>query len=289
MKRLFAAFIAFASLAAFIAHGQSADDKALMEKLYPIILEVESSSMVNAVPGSLNPANDIGMGPPVFGFFKGNLSRLNGPPEHEHHWTFGCWAESPRFAVDPCTNMPIGLHRARWIHNREVLEVIAYDADGNSTLRYLDVSIDPKSPPPPNDPIESLPASVGLFGIEANKDQYANLVHVYGSSLLRLPAGALPAHSDCRFTATFPNRVDEHCTQYPAVPLTTGYMTVDASIDSAMPHHTLTCDAKWKWSKCSFMPPGFYEARWKDDQHTKVVLLDLSNEHKPREVVFEVK
>ena len=229
------------------------------------------------------------MGPPVFGFFKGNLSRFNVPPEHEHHWTFSCQAESPRFAVDPCTDMHIGLHRARWIHNREVLEVIAYDADGNSTIRYFNVSSDPKNPPPLDDAIENLPTSVGLFGIEANKDQYPELVHVYGSALLRLPAGALPAHSDCRFTATFPDRVDEHCTQYPPVPLTVGYMTVDAAIDTAMPHSTLTCDAKWKWSKCSFMPPGFYEARWKDDQHTKIALLDLSNEHKPREVVFEVK
>jgi len=154
----------------------------------------------------------------------------------------------------------------------------------------LGVSIDPKDPPPADDLIENLPASVGMFGIEATKEQYPELVHVYGAVKLNFPAGELPARSECRFTATFPNQVDEYCTSYPAVPLIRGEMTIDASIDSdPMPHHTLTCEAKWKWSNCSFVPPGFYEARWKDKEHTRIALLDLSDETKRREVVFEVK
>lgn len=274
-----------------LVSAQDAEEKATLEKEFPIILEIEKSSMVNVEadhPDRLAQASSIGMAPPVFGVFTGNLSRFGTSPEHERHWKFGCWAENTRYGIDPCIDMPIGLHRARWVHNRELLEVLAYDSTGNMSLRYLDVTIDPKNPPPPNDPIEDLPTFPGLFAIDQTKRDYPILVHVYGAVSLSFQAGEFPARANCDITAPFPNQVNVNCTQYPPVPIYHGSVQVEASIDGHLPHSNLSCDAKWRWSKCAVVGPGFYAARWKDDSHSQIILLGERN-GKPKETGFEVR
>src|SRR5208283_4297685 len=78
---------------------------AMIEKEFPITLQVEKSSVDN--PGidqqKLLQASVMGMAPPVFGFFVGTL---NG----ERHWHFGCMAENTRYERNPCIDMPIGTH-----------------------------------------------------------------------------------------------------------------------------------------------------------------------------------
>ena len=270
--------------------AQDATENAALEKEFPIILEIEKSSIVNVEadhPDRLAQASSMGMAPPIFGVFTGALSRFGVPPERERHWKFGCWSENARYGLNPCVDMPIGLHRAHWVHNRELLEVFAYDSAGNVTLRYLDVAIDPKDPPPPDDPIENLPTFPGFFAIDQAKQDYPLLVHVYGAVSLSFQSGEFPAQTNCDITAPFPNRVNVHCTQYPPIPIYQGTVQVEVSIDGHMPHSNLSCDAKWRWSKCAVIRPGFYAARWKDSGHSQVVLLG-ERDGKQEETGFEV-
>lgn len=287
-----AVLLCMASALPFIASAQDPSDKATLESAFPIILEIEGSSVINIAedhPAELAKANAMGSAPPIFAVFKGTLSRFNSPPEREHHWQFGCWAENQRYAQNPCMEMPIGLHRARWVHNRELLEVMAYDSNGNVTLRYLDVTIDPKNPPPPGDPIESLQAFAGLFNTsEQTQRDYPELVHVYGAVALSLPAGELPARTSCDITDTYINQTTHiDCKQYPPIQLSRGYVVIDAGINGDR-QHNMSCDAKWRWSKCSVIGPGLYEARWKDSGHSQIFLLG-KRDGKAVEIGFDVR
>lgn len=281
MKQILLAALCFVTPCTLIA--QNVDAETVL-KQFSITLQVEKSSMNK--PGSgidqqkLLQASVMGMAPPTFGVFWGSL---NG----EHHWHFSCKAENTRRESIPCIDMPVGAHRARWVHNRELLEVFAYDSSGNVTLRYLDVTIDPKDPPPPDDPVQSLPTFPGFFTINQTKQAYPLLVHVYGAVALSFQVGELPARTNCDITAPFFNRLNVNCTQYPPIPINRGTVDVQASIDG----HTvngMSCDAKWKWSKCSVIGPGFYEARWKNDRHSEIIFMGLRN-GKTEEIGFEVR
>jgi hypothetical protein len=290
MKRIvLAAYLLTFALTVHAQAVQEVSDKATLERAFPIILEIDQSFVVPADtdPARLAQASAVGMAPPTFGIFRGTLSSFNVPPERERHWQFGCWAENTRYGRNPCVDMPIGLHRARWVHNRELLEVEAYAKDGAVTLRYLDVMIDPKSPPPADDPIQSLPVYPGFFAIGQPKKDYPLLIHVYGATALSLPAGQLPARTDCDVTTGFLNRTSINCEQYPPIPLSTGYVVIDASIDGQHGHN-ISCDAKWKWSKCSVILPGFYLARWKDTRQSQIELVGL-RDGKPEEIGFDVR
>jgi hypothetical protein len=270
----------------------TADEKTRMEKEFPIILEIESSYVSDTSgidPRKLAEATAMGSAPPTFAVFKGTLSAYSATPERERHWQFGCWAENARYAQNPCADMHIGLHRARWVHNRELLEVFAYDGEGNVTLRYIDVTIDPKNPPPADDPIETLPAFAGFFNTsDQTRRDYPVLVHVYGSVALSLPAGELPARTSCDIKDTYINQTTHiDCRQYPPIELHRGYVVVDAGIDGVR-QRNVSCDAKWRWSNCSVIGPGLYEARWKDSGHSQIVLLGKRN-GKTVDLGFEVR
>jgi hypothetical protein len=282
MRRLL--FALFCLAATHSLGAQDTDANAVLQKEFPITLEINKSSIVNIAanqPDRLSQANAMGSAPPIFGVFFGTLNM-------EHHWKFGCWAENPRASQTPCVDMPIGLHRARWVHNRELLEVFAYDSAGKVTLRYLDVTIDPKDPPLPDDPVQNLPTFPGLFSIDEAKRDYPLLVHVYGSVALSFPAGELPARTNCDITSPFPNRTNVNCTQYPPIQINSGVVDLDASIDGRK-RPNISFDAKWRWSKCSVIGPGFDAARWKDSGHTQIILLGLDNKGKPEETGFEVR
>jgi hypothetical protein len=272
--------------------AQADNETISIEKQFPLILEIESSAILNIAinqPLELAQWDSMGAGPPIFGSFKGALSRQDSTvPERERHWNFECWAENPEYEQNPCADMPVGLHRARWVHNKELLEVLAYDSKGAMSLRYIDVKIDPKNPPPPDDPIESLPPFAGLFSAsEQTRQDYPVLVHVYGAVGLRLPAGQIPARTRCRIASSFVNQTDVNCTQFPPIELTRGYVTLDASIDGERVN-TMSCSAKWRWSKCSVIGPGLYEARWADSSHSRVFLLG-KHDGKKMEMGFQVR
>jgi hypothetical protein len=271
-------------LSAFrVATAQDADAE-LTYKQFSIVFKVDKSSVDNLAAAdqqALLKASFMGMAPPTFGFFDGTL---NG----ERHWKFSCKAENTRYEQNPCIDMPIGTHRARWVHNRELLEVFAYAADGSSvSLRYIDVTIDSKNPPPPDDPVQSLPAYPGFFTISQEKQTYPLLVHVYGAVSLSFQLGQLPARTNCDVTVPTPNRANVNCRQYPPIPINQGMVAVQASIDGHMVNG-MSCDAKWRWSKCSVVGPGFYSARWKNDRRSEIILLGLRNS-KTQELGFEVR
>ena len=254
------------------------DDLEAARKQFPITFQVEKSSVdkPDVDPQKLLQASMMGMAPPVFGFFSGTL---NG----ERHWHFGCMAENTRYEQNPCVDMPIGTHRARWIHNRELLQVIAYAADGSISMRYIDVTIDKKNPPPPDDPVQNIPAHQPTL-TEA-KNSYPELVHVYGAVSLSFQVGELPARTNCKITAFNPNVANVDCTSFPPIPINRGTVEIHASVNGQL--KSLSCDAKWKWSKCSVVSPGFYIARWKDAQQSQIILFGIRND-KPEEIGFAV-
>lgn len=277
---------------AVLGMAQQATGQYDLAKDFPIILEIQGSQVINPVadqPQKLAAANAMGSAPPIFAVFRATLSTFGPTPERENHWQLGCWAENPLYEQDICSTIPVGLHRARWVHNREMLEVVAYEADGNATLRYLDVTIDPKNPPPPNDPIQGLPVFAGLYTTnDKTRHDYPEVMHVYGAVNLSLPAGQLPARTSCDITERYINQsVHVECKQFPPIPLSRGYIVIDAGIDGNR-QHNVSCDAKWRWSRCSLLGPGLYEARWTDGNHSKIAVL-VRRDGKPEEIGFEVR
>jgi hypothetical protein len=272
--------------------AQQATGQYDLVKDFPIILEIQGSQVINPVadrPRELAEANAMGSAPPIFAVYRGFLSTSAPVPERESHWRLGCWVENPRYEQDICADMPIGLHRARWVDNRRLLEVVAYDATGNITLRYIDASIDPRNPPPPNDPIESLPVYAGLYSTnDQTRKDYPVLLHVYGAVSLSLPAGQLPARTSCDITDRYINNaIHVECTQFPPIPLSRGYIVIDAAIDGDR-QRNISCDAKWRWTRCSVLGPGLYESRWTDGNHSKISVL-VRRDGKPKEIGFEVR
>ncbi len=256
-----------------------------LDRIFPITLQVEKSGTINPAqndPMALLQASQMGMAPPTFGIFTGTL---NG----ERHWHLGCMAENEKRERNPCTDLPIGIHRGRWVHNRELLELVAYYSVEKSAwqmeLRYIDVTPDQKDPPPPDDPVQSLPTAEGYYHIDQAKQPYPLLVHVYGAEALSFRVGELPARTNCEISSSVLNRTNVNCTQYPPIPINRGTVQVQASIDGKL--RGFSCDAKWRWTQCSFLQPGFYEARWKDDRHSQLVILGLKD-GKPKEIGYEL-
>jgi hypothetical protein len=118
------------------------------------------------------------------------------------------------------------------------------------------------------------------------KQSYPLLVHVYGAMELNFPVGQLPEQVRCNASSTGWTATAT-CTDYPPVTIYRGTVSVDAGF-AGKAHRNLSCDAKWSWSKCSVIGPGFYLARWSDKDESKIMLLAVKDK-KPVEIGFEVK
>lgn len=249
-------------------------------KEFPITFQVEKSHVdtLETDQQRESQAGAIGMAPSIFGFFVGTL---NG----ERHWHFGCQAENTRYERNPCTDMPIGAHRARWMHNRELLQVAAYAADGSVSLRYVDVRIDAKNPPPADDPVQNLPAFQPASAMPQAKNSYPLLVHVYGAVSLSFQVGELPARTNCNIITFSSIQTNVSCTTFPPIPINRGTVLLEAAMDNHPVE--MSCDAKWRWSKCSVVSPGFYLARWKDARQSEIILFGTRND-KPEEIGFKI-
>jgi tetratricopeptide (TPR) repeat protein len=251
---------------------------------FPLTLNVDNALVLNFAeknPEALFQADEMGMAPPIHVIV---YASLNG----ENHWRFTCHRENSHGERNPCTKLAPGSYPARWIHNRELLQILIKEGDAFG-WRFLDVEAAPESPANQQDNV--LRSESYQFTIRKPEDkgttEYPMLIHVYGAAKFRLPNGSLPARSHCSATSYTSYRTDVDCTNSGAVQLYKGFVTVEAAIDGNS-EWWISCDAKWRWSKCSVLGPGFYPARWKDGPGSRLVVLAVEND-KPHEVTFEAK
>ena len=241
-----------------------------------IIQSARDSGLSGISQEAQTNAANIGMEVPYFVIFQGTI---NG----EDHWVFGCRKENLLRESVPCTTLPIGQYRGRWIHDHYLIQVIGGSAE-SPTMRFLTVSDNPKSPPTANDPVLGLRAfnfPLILPNGKTLKD-YPVLVHVYGGYSLDLPVGQLPAHSRCNVYTWSAYQTSVNCAAYPAVEIHRGYVNLDVSME-AIDFASLHCEAKWRWSHCSMLDPGLYYARI---EKNRLVLLTHNQNGKPQEVGF---
>jgi hypothetical protein len=153
-------------------------------------------------------------------------------------------------------------------------------------MRFLDVSKDVKNPPPPDDPAYRLPIYDFAVNFPKGKtaQDYPMLVHVYGGVTLSLPVGRIPARSHCSMTTWTAYQTNIDCVSYPSVEIDRGYVTLSVSIGTDR-YKSLNCEAKWRWSRCSNIDPGFYFARMEENNRIEVLTND---DGKPKEIGFEV-
>jgi len=252
-----------------------------IEQTFPLQITIESTfetDISSIGQQQHDQAATAGMELPYFAVFHGEI---NG----EDHWVLGCRKESALRESLPCTNLPVGEYRGRWIHDHSLLQVVGGSPE-NPIMRFLAVSDNPKSPPSDNDPL--LHDAVFDFPVrfpdgKSLKD-YPVLVHVYGGSSLDLPVGSLPAHTKCTAQNWSAYQTSVKCTDYPAVEIRRGYVTLNISV-GYVPFASLHCEAKWR-SHCSMLDPGLYYAR---ADKTKFILLTHNQQGKPQEVGFAVE
>lgn len=185
----------------------------------------------------------------------------------------------------PCTTLPAGPYRGRWIHDHHLLQVVGGSSE-NPTTRFLTVSDNPKSPPPADDPVLQVAAFDFPVQFPSGKTlkDYPVLAHVYGGYSLELPVGQLPAHGNCTVYTWSAYQTSVNCAAYPSVEVHRGYVNLDFS-GEAVSFGSLHCEAKWRWSHCAMLDPGLYYARVDKD---RLVLLTHNQDGKPEEVGFSV-
>ncbi len=247
---------------------------------FPLQITIESSFAEKSaeIAASVAKGNALGAAPPTFVVFHG---KING----EDHWILSCRNENPLSERNPCTDLPHGDYRGRWIHDHNLIELV--DNPSNPSLvRFVIVSANQKSAPLPDDQIYQLPVFDFTVDYPAGKSakDYPVLIHVYGGVTLDLPVGQLPARTQCSVTTWSAYQTNINCTNYPSVEIHRGYVTLGASGEHQV-YMSLSCEAKWKWSRCSAINPGFYFARL--DKTKLFVLTDDGG--KPKEVGFSVQ
>ena len=250
-----------------------------IEQSFPLQVTIESTfeTDMSAISQQQQAqAATMGMELPYFAVFHG---KING----EDHWVLGCRKENSLRESIPCTNLPVGEYRGRWIHDYKLLQIVGGPQESPIT-RFLTVSNNVKSPPPSDDFL--LHATAFDFPVrfpdgKSPKD-YPALVHVYGGASLEIPVGSMPAHSSCTAHTWSAYQTSVDCATYPAIEIHRGYVTLDISVE-AVPFASLHCEAKWRWSHCSMLDPGLYYARADKD---RLVLLTHDQNGKPQEVGF---
>ena len=253
------------------------------EQTFPLQVTIETtfdtadSSSISQQ--QLAQATAMGMEPPFFAVFHGKI-------DGEDHWVFGCRYENPLRQSLPCTNLPLGQYKGRWIHSYHLIQIVG-GTPGSPLVRFLAVSNNAKNPPSADDPI--LHDAVFDFPVRfpdgKNLKDYPLLVHVYGGASLELPVGQLPAHGNCSVYSWSAYQTSINCASYPAIEIHRGYVTLDISAEAAS-FASLHCEAKWRWSHCAMLDPGLYYARM-DKNH--MVLLTNDGQGKPQEVGFDVE
>jgi hypothetical protein len=237
--------------------------------MFPLTLQVERSLTINTGGDNLATvveAEDMGMAPSVFVVVYGSI---NG----EKHWYLRCTRENSANESNPCTELAPGNYPACWAHNHDLLRVVIKGANGPE-WRFLDVTPNPKDPADSQDAVLKTP----VYEFDAHKPkgkqttEYPLLLHVYGGVKLQFPVGSLPAHTHCSIMNPTTYRTDVDCSNSGAVPIYRGYVRLDGSIDGDS-RWWISCDAKWRWSKCSALGPGFYVARWSNGPGSRLIVV----------------
>lgn len=251
-----------------------------MSTLFPLHIQISSTFAEKSVSGdSALKGEAMGAAAPFFVIYHGTM---NG----EDHWVFECQRENRFSEVNPCTDLPIGEYRGRWIHDHNLVQVLGGDST-HQIARYWIVSPNPKSPPAPaDDSVYQFPTFEFLVSFPAGKSvgDYPAIVHVYGAVTLNFQVGQLPASNRCTATTWSAYQSTVNCTSYPPIPINRGYVTLQVSAERVDYGH-LSCDAKWKWSKCAAVAPGFYYARV--DKKDRLVVLVHNDKGEPSEITFE--
>jgi len=251
------------------------------EDLFPLLVTIESSLETNISNDAarIAQAETMGMPPPNFVVFHG---KING----EDHWVFGCRPENRLLEIHPCTDLAKGDYRGRWVHDGNLLQIIGGSPEA-PVMRFLSVSPNVKSPPLASDPVFSSPGFdfIAQYPKGKTAQDYPVLVHVYGGVTLDFPVGQIPAKTQCTATTWSKYQTDINCVSYPPVEINRGHVTIEVSMERMM-YGSLDCDAKWKWSRCSVIRPGFYYARIEGDKK----LMVLTNDHgNAKEIGFSVR
>jgi len=252
---------------------------------FPLLVEVSRSQYDNPFgDGSttLAKAEEDGLAPPVLVVV---TSTING----ESHWTLICRRENVKNEANSCTPLAAGNYPARWIHNGELLQLLVKNDQHKFDWRFFDVSPKRQDPPPPDDKLLQT-AHYQLVVTAPNgkrAEDYPMLLHVYGAVRLRLPVGSLPSHARCTFSSSGLYTTQIDCVNSGGIEISKGHVDLDSALDGSW-GWTISCDAKWRWSKCAALGPGFYAARWRSpDKQQLVVSADVSG--KPEEITFDAK
>ncbi len=270
-----------ASCFVFTSSGQNTQPPhdPLEEQTFPLQIIIESSLDSGEASIGMSPQEQAtGMAPIAWEFFRG---KING----EDHWNFGCRKENTMRESLPCTNLPVGEYRGRWVHDYSLLQIVGGSPEDPIT-RFLMVSDNPKSRPADDNPL--LHDAVFDFPVRFPNDKspkdYPVLVHVYGGYSLELPVGNLPAHRRCTAQTWTTYQSTVNCTDYPSIEIHRGYVGLDISV-GYVEFASLRCEAKWRWSHCSMIDPGLYYARV---DKNRLMLLTHEQDGKPREIGFDV-
>jgi hypothetical protein len=218
----------------------------------------------------------LGMAPEGFILFRGSI---NG----DSHWLMQCRPEVLGRESVPCTTIPKGEYKGRWIHDHINLQLMGGPND--SMTRFLIVSADPKNPPAPH----ATPPLAPIYGFSVvypngkAASDYPIFIHVYGSVSQSFAVGQIPAQSSCSAQSWTPYQTTLNCTTRPAREIDRGYVTVDFSASVTM-YASMDCWAKWRWSHCSALEPGFYYAR---PDKNRMIVLTHDGKGNPKEIGFE--
>jgi len=259
------------------------DDELTTE--FPLAVEVSKSQYDNPFENdmaSLAKGEDLGMSPPILVIL---TATING----ESHWTLICRRENVRNETNPCTPLAAGRYPARWVHNAELLQLLVKDDQGKFDSRFFDASPKRQDPPPADDkPLQTARYQFVISPPTGKRSEdYPMLLHVYGAVRLRFPVGQLPVHMRCTYSNrdSFTTQID--CLNAGGAEIYKGHVDLDSALDGSW-GWTISCDAKWRWSKCAALGPGFYAARWRvADKRLLVVLAKVGE--KTEEITFDAK
>lgn len=265
---------------------KTADDpNEVLRTEFPLLVEVSKSQYDNPFgddPATLAKAEEDGLAPPLLVVL---TSTING----ESHWTLICRRENVRNETNSCTPLAAGKYPARWIHNGELLQLLVKNDEGKFDGRFFDVSPKRQDPPPPDDKLlQTTHYQLVITALSGKRaEDYPMLLHVYGAVRLRLPVGSLPSHARCTLISDSPFAAQIDCVNSGGIEIYKGHVDLDSALDGSW-GWTISCDAKWRWSKCAALGPGFYAAHWRNSDRTQlVVLADVSG--KPEEITFDAK
>ena len=252
---------------------------------FPLIVDVSKSQYDNPFENdmaTLAKGEEMGSAPPILVVL---TATING----EAHWVVMCRRENVRNETNACTPLAEGKYPARLVHNGELLQLLVKDDQGRFNWRFFDVSPKRRDPPPFGDSVLQTARYQFVLSPPNGKrpEDYPTLLHVYGAVRLRFPVGNLPEHTRCTFSSYSPYSTQMSCVNSGGTEIYKGHVDLDSALDGSW-GWTISCDAKWRWSKCAALGPGFYAARWKDSDNRQIVVLAQVGD-KFQEITFDAK